>query len=192
MKYTWETCDRDIYMGQSISWELNGKEEGLHSILSHYQVYWVEECCLKIHAHLELVTVSLFENQVFADVSRCKLRWGHTEFEWAIKPVNGVLIRGDIECRENESSVARILTWPWLACSLHVWAIPCYWLYIKSSAQCSGLCGCRRAEAGAVAALRTESEPAVGAESPEAETGLLHAHSLWVDRILVLDLPLWE
>ena len=59
-----------------------------------------------------------------------------------------------------------------------VWAIHCYCLSIKNSTPCSGLQGCRRAEAGGVAALRTETEMAVGQRGPEAETGLLCADLL--------------
>ena len=66
--------------------------------------------------------------------------------------------------------VARILTWFWLARlarSLHtlMWAIHCYWFYIKSSNQCCGQhdgTAARlqesRAEAGVVAAPRTEAQ----------------------------------
>ena len=54
----------------------------------------------------------------------------------------------------------------------HVWVMYCYGLYIKSSAQCSGLQGCRSAEAGGVAASRTEAEMAAGAKRPGGRDGL--------------------
>ena len=108
-------------------------------------------------------------------------------------------MKGFIPVDKMKVPGARILTWPWLANSLHM----CGQYFAIDSIERAPLSalgdtlawlqGCRRAEAGVVAAPRTEAQRmAVQAEILRGRDWLVAYRLALSEWILVIDLPLWK